>query len=117
MGRQWLHSKKEVTANRRAQITSKLVREIMVAAKMGVPDPAMNPRLALAVEAARALPFPFTLTARAENFLHGIRDMDDTLKRLQAFEKAGADARPEEFKRYGSARRLYNFNIDHADAY
>lgn len=53
MGRQWLHSKKEVTANRRAQITSKLVREIMVAAKMGVPDPAMNPRLALAVEQAR----------------------------------------------------------------
>lgn len=53
MGRQWLHSKKEVTANRKAQITSKLVREIMVAAKMGVPDPAMNPRLALAVEAAR----------------------------------------------------------------
>ena len=31
--------------------------------------------------------------------------------------KAGADARPEEFRRYGSARRLYNFNIDHADAY
>jgi YebC/PmpR family DNA-binding regulatory protein len=53
MGRQWLHSKKEVTANRRAQVTSKLVREIMVAAKMGVPDPDMNPRLQLAVEAAR----------------------------------------------------------------
>src|SRR5688572_13237763 len=53
MGRQWLHAKKEVTANRRAQMTSKLVREIMVAAKMGVPDPAMNPRLSLAVEAAR----------------------------------------------------------------
>jgi YebC/PmpR family DNA-binding regulatory protein len=53
MGRQWLHSKREVTANRRAQITSKLVREIMVAAKMGVPDPAMNPRLSLAVDAAR----------------------------------------------------------------
>ena len=53
MGRQWLHSKKEITANRRAQITSKLVREIMVAAKMGVPDPAMNPRLQLAVDAAR----------------------------------------------------------------
>lgn len=53
MGRQWLHSKKEVTANRRAQITSKLVREIMVAAKMGVPDPDMNPRLQLAVDAAR----------------------------------------------------------------
>lgn len=53
MGRQWLHSKKELTANRRAKITTKLVREITVAAKMGVPDPEMNPRLALAVEAAR----------------------------------------------------------------
>ena len=53
MGRQWLHAKKEVTANRRAQMTSKLVREIMVAAKMGVPDPGMNPRLQLAVDAAR----------------------------------------------------------------
>ncbi|SDF94335.1 GXGXG domain-containing protein [Alloyangia pacifica] len=32
-------------------------------------------------------------------------------------ERAGADAKPEEFKRYGSARNLYHFNIDHADAY
>jgi glutamate synthase domain-containing protein 3 len=32
-------------------------------------------------------------------------------------ERAGADAKPEEFKRYGSARKLYNFNIDHADEY
>ena len=53
MGRQWLQKNKEITANRRAKITSKLVREITVAAKMGVPDPDMNPRLALAVEAAR----------------------------------------------------------------
>ena len=37
-------------------------------------------------------PFPFTLTARAENFLHGRKDIDDTIKRLQAFEAAGADA-------------------------
>ena len=44
-----------------------------------------------AVEAARALPFPFTLTARAENFLHGRNDLDDTIKRLQAFEAVGAD--------------------------
>jgi 2-methylisocitrate lyase-like PEP mutase family enzyme len=48
-------------------------------------------RVAAAVEAARAQPFPFTLTARAENFLHGRSDLDDTLRRLQAFEKAGAD--------------------------
>ncbi len=49
-------------------------------------------RIAAAVEAARRLPFPFMLVARAENFLHGRPDLDDTIRRLQAFEKAGADA-------------------------
>jgi 2-methylisocitrate lyase-like PEP mutase family enzyme len=48
-------------------------------------------RVAAAVQAARALPFPFTLTARTENFLRGNPDLDDTIMRLQAFEKAGAD--------------------------
>ena len=48
-------------------------------------------RVAAAVEAARSLPFPFTLTARSENFLHGRPDLDDTIRRLQAFEAAGAD--------------------------
>jgi len=48
-------------------------------------------RVAAAVQAARALPFPFTLTARAENYLRGNPSLDDTIKRLQAFEKAGAD--------------------------
>jgi 2-methylisocitrate lyase-like PEP mutase family enzyme len=48
-------------------------------------------RVAAAAEAARALPFPFTLTARAENFLRGNPDLDDTIRRLQAFERAGAD--------------------------
>jgi 2-methylisocitrate lyase-like PEP mutase family enzyme len=48
-------------------------------------------RVTAAVEAARALPFAFTLTARAENFLHGRADLDDTLRRLQAFADAGAD--------------------------
>jgi 2-methylisocitrate lyase-like PEP mutase family enzyme len=48
-------------------------------------------RVAAAVEAARALPFPFVLTARAENYLYGLRDLDDTIARLQAFEAAGAD--------------------------
>jgi len=48
-------------------------------------------RVAAAVKAARALPFAFTLTARSENFLRGNPDLDDTIKRLQAFEKAGAD--------------------------
>src|SRR5262245_57521971 len=53
MGRQWLQKKREINANKRAKITSKLVREITVAAKMGAPDPALNARLAVAVEAAR----------------------------------------------------------------
>lgn len=48
-------------------------------------------RVQAAVEAARALPFPFMLTARAENLLHGRNDLDDTIRRLQAFESAGAD--------------------------
>jgi len=48
-------------------------------------------RVAAAVEVARALPFAFTLTARAENYLHGRRDQDDTIRRLQAFAAAGAD--------------------------
>lgn len=48
-------------------------------------------RVTAAVEAARGLAFPFTLTARAENYLHGRPDLDDTVRRLQAFERAGAD--------------------------
>jgi 2-methylisocitrate lyase-like PEP mutase family enzyme len=48
-------------------------------------------RIAAAVEAARALDFPFTLTARAENHFRGNPDLDDTIARLQAYERAGAD--------------------------
>jgi len=48
-------------------------------------------RVAAAVEAARALDFPFTLTARAENLIRDRPDLDDTIERLQAFEAAGAD--------------------------
>ena len=48
-------------------------------------------RVAAAVQAARALSFPFTLTARTENFLRGNPSLDDTIERLRAFEKAGAD--------------------------
>ncbi len=48
-------------------------------------------RIAAAVEAARAQAFPFTLTARCENFLRGNPDIEDTIRRLQAYEKAGAD--------------------------
>ena len=48
-------------------------------------------RVAAAVEAARALPGDFVLTARAENYLYGRPDLDDTIERLVAFESAGAD--------------------------
>jgi 2-methylisocitrate lyase-like PEP mutase family enzyme len=62
-------------------------------------------RMAAAVEAARAFPFHFVLVGRAENFLHGRPDLDDTIRRLQAYEAAGADAlfapgvtRPEDIR-------------------
>lgn len=48
-------------------------------------------RVAAAVEAARSLKSDFVFTARAENYLWNIKDLDDTVRRLQAFEKAGAD--------------------------
>ena len=48
-------------------------------------------RVRAAAEAARALPFPFTLTARAENFLVGRPDLGDAIRRLQAYQEAGAD--------------------------
>ena len=48
-------------------------------------------RIVAAVAAARALPVPFVLTARTENFLRGNPDLDDTIRRLQAFAEAGAD--------------------------
>jgi 2-methylisocitrate lyase-like PEP mutase family enzyme len=48
-------------------------------------------RVAAASEAAARLGFPFTLTARAENHIRGNPDLDDTIERLQAYERAGAD--------------------------
>src|SRR6478672_4515809 len=53
MGRQWLHAKRAVASLKKAQATGKIVREMMVAAKMGGPDPESNARLAAAVEKAR----------------------------------------------------------------
>jgi YebC/PmpR family DNA-binding regulatory protein len=53
MGRQWLHAKRAVASMKKAQATGKIVREMMVAAKMGGADPEGNPRLAAAVEKAR----------------------------------------------------------------
>jgi 2-methylisocitrate lyase-like PEP mutase family enzyme len=48
-------------------------------------------RIVAAVDAARSMAFPFMLTARAEGFLRGKPDLDDVIRRLQAFEAAGAD--------------------------
>src|SRR5262245_6084743 len=53
MGRQWLHAKREVAGLKKGQMVGKLVKEIMVAAKQGGPDPAGNARLFAAVEKAR----------------------------------------------------------------
>jgi 2-methylisocitrate lyase-like PEP mutase family enzyme len=61
-------------------------------AESGIYEPELAvERVAAAVEAARGLSFPFTLTARAENHIRGNPDLDDTLARLQAFEAVGAD--------------------------
>jgi len=63
----------------------------------GRPDEPIYPqelaieRIRSASKIARALPFPFTLTARCENFLVGVKDLDATIRRLQAYEQAGAD--------------------------
>ena len=65
MGRQWLQKKRGINAEKRAKVTSKLAREITVAAKMGTPDPAFNPRLALAIEAARKQSVSNDVIARA----------------------------------------------------
>ena len=52
---------------------------------------AATDRVAAAVKVARSLSFPFTLTARTESFLRGNPNLDDVIRRLQAFEQAGAD--------------------------
>jgi YebC/PmpR family DNA-binding regulatory protein len=53
MGAQWKQAGREANAQKKGQMTAKLVRELMVAAKLGGPDPDLNPRLAAAVEKAR----------------------------------------------------------------
>jgi len=53
MGRQWLHAKREVASLKKGQVVGKLVKEIMVASKLGGPDPAGNARLFAALEKAR----------------------------------------------------------------
>ena len=67
-----------------ARILESLGFEALATTSLGVTN-------AMGVEVARALPSPFVLTARAENHLHGRNDLDDTIRRLQAFEGVGAD--------------------------
>ena len=67
MGRQWLQKNREITGARRGKVFTKLIREITVAAGKGVPDPAMNARLAVAVEAARKQSLPNDSIQRAIN--------------------------------------------------
>ncbi len=65
MGRQWLHAKRAVASMKKAQATGKIVREMMVAAKMGGPDPDGNARLAAAIEKARKESVPRDVIERA----------------------------------------------------
>lgn len=65
MGRQWLQKNREINAAKRGKLFNKLVREVQIAAKAGVPDPTMNPRLAVAVEAARKASVPNDTITRA----------------------------------------------------
>jgi len=72
MGRQWLHAKREVAGLKKGQATSKLVKEISVAAKMGGPDPAGNARLFAACEKARRASVSRDVIERAINKGAGI---------------------------------------------
>lgn len=56
-------------------------------------------RIKAAVEAKNTFDFPFMLTARSENFIHGHDDINDTIKRLQAYQEAGADVICPRFER------------------
>ena len=74
MGRQWLHAKRAVASVKKAQATGKLVREIMVAARMGGADPDLNARLLAAVEKARKESVPRDVIERAAKKGAGIGD-------------------------------------------
>ena len=74
MGRQWLHAKRLVAGLRKGRATSKLVREIYVAAKMGGPDPTMNARLFTAVEKAKKESVTKDAIQRAINKGAGVGD-------------------------------------------
>src|SRR3954470_19693510 len=74
MGRQWLHAKRLIAGTKKAKTNTKLVREIQLAARMGDADPAMNPRLFVAVEKAKRESVPKDSIQRAINKGAGIGD-------------------------------------------
>src|SRR5438552_4213619 len=74
MGRQWLHAKREVAGLKKGQMVGKLVKEIMVAAKLGGPDPDGNPRLFAAIEKARRQSVTRDVIERATKKGAGIGD-------------------------------------------
>ena len=74
MGRQWLHAKREVAGQKKGQLVSKLVKEIMVAARMGGAEPTANPRLAAALDKARRASVTRDVIERATRKGAGIGD-------------------------------------------
>src|SRR2546423_10754816 len=74
MGRQWLHAKREVAGLKKGQVVGKLVKEIMVAAKLGGPEPAGNPRLAAVMDKARKASVTRDVIERAVKKGAGIGD-------------------------------------------
>jgi YebC/PmpR family DNA-binding regulatory protein len=82
MGRQWLHAKRLVAGAKKAKTNTKLVREITLAARMGDPDPAMNPRLFAAVEKAKKESVSKDAIQRAINKGAGIGEEKVTLEHV-----------------------------------
>lgn len=82
MGRQWLHAKREVAGLKKGQVTSKLVKEISVAAKMGGADPAANARLSAAVEKAKKASVSRDVIERAIKKGAGIGDEKMTMEHV-----------------------------------
>lgn len=82
MGRQWLHAKREVAGLKKGQLVGKLVKEMMVASKLGGPDPAANARLAAAVEKARKASVSRDVIERAIKKGAGVGDEKLTLEHI-----------------------------------
>ena len=82
MGRQWLHAKREVARLKKGQLVGKLVKEIMVAAKLGGPEPAANARLAAVVDKARKASVGRDVIERAIKKGAGIGDEKNVMEHV-----------------------------------